>query len=81
MESAFNEMEEVSYELSFLLLANTFEKLRVHLFLEEFVHVNFKVSFKESLLSKSNLVHVGVHAHGLDFSHHLGLGLELGSLS
>ena len=63
LESALNEMEKVSYELRFLLFTNTFKKLGVHFLLEELIHVNLKVSLKESLLSKSNLVHVGVHAH------------------
>ena len=73
-------MEEVTYELSFVLFTNTLEELGVHLLLKELIHVDLEVSLEEGLLSQSNLMHVGVHAHGLDFSHHLSLGLELGSL-
>ena len=81
LESALDEMEEVSNEFGLLFLINTFEEFRVHLFLKELVGVNLQIGLEESLFSKSNLVHVGVHAHGFDFGHHLGLGLELGSLN
>jgi len=80
LESALDEMEKVSYELGFLLFIDFFEKLGVHLFLKELVHVNLEVSLKESLLSKSNLVHVVVHAHFFDLSHHLSLGLKFSGL-
>jgi len=81
LESALNEVEEVSYEFCFLFFINTLEEFRIHFFLKEFIGVNFQISLKESLFSKSNLVHVGVHAHLFDFSHHLGLRLEFGGLS
>lgn len=78
VESALNPVEEVSNELSLFLLSKVFHKLRVDLLLEELVHVNFQVGLEESLLSGADLVHVGVQAHGLDLSHHLGLRLDLG---
>ena len=77
-ESALDEVEEVTDELSFLLLVNTFEKLGVHFLLEVLVHVDFEIALQESLFSHGDLVHVSVHAHSLDFGHHLSLRLKLG---
>jgi len=75
LESTLNKMEEVSDERSFLCFINTFKKFRVHFLLEEFIHINFKISLKKSLLSKSNFMHVGVHAHRLNFRLHLRMTL------
>ena len=71
LESALNKVEEVSHELSFLLLINSSEEFSVHLSLEELVHIGLEISLKKSLFSKSNLMHVSVHAHGFNFSLHL----------
>ena len=71
LESALNKVEEVSNELSFMLLINFCEKFTVHLSLEELVHIGLEISLEKSLFSKSNLMHVSVHAHGFDFSLHL----------
>ena len=78
LESALDKVEEVTNKLCLVLLIDFLEKLGVHFLLEEFVHVNLEVSLNKGLLSKSYLVHVGIHAHGFDFSHHLGLRLGLG---
>lgn len=71
LESAFNEMEKVTNVLSFLHLINTFEEFWVHLLLEIFIQVNLKISFEESLLSDTDLMHIWSHAHSFNFSLHL----------
>lgn len=83
LESALNKVEEVSNKLCFLLLIDSFEKLSVHLSLEEFIQISLKISLKESLFSKSNLMHVRVHAHGFNIGLHLSsrFGLELSCIS
>ena len=83
LESALNKVEEVSDKLCFLLLIDSFEKLSVHLSLEEFIQISLKISLKESLFSKSNLMHVRVHAHGFNIGLHLSsrFGLELSCIS
>ena len=40
LESAFNKVEEVSNEFSFMLFINTFEEFTVHLSLEELIHIS-----------------------------------------
>jgi len=77
-ESALDEMEEVTNEFRFFFLADTFKKLRVHFLLEILVHINFKIGLQKSLFSHGDLMHVSVHAHSLDFGHHLSLRLKLG---
>jgi len=69
LESAFDEMEEVSNKFSLGSLINTFEKFWVHLCLEIFIHIDFKVALKKGLFSQLHFVHIGVHAHGFNFSH------------
>jgi len=80
IESALNPVEEVTNELCLLALVNTLEKVGVDFLLEELVHVDLKVCLEEGLFSGTDLVHVSVHAHSFDLSHHLGLGLDLGGL-
>ena len=77
-ESALDEVEEVSDEFGLLFLINAFEELRVHLLLKVFVDINLKIGLQKSFFSHGLLVHVGVHAHSLDFGHHLSLRLKLG---
>ena len=77
LESAFNEMEEISNEFGFLGLINTFKELGVHLLLEVFVHVNLKITLEKSFFSERHFVHIGIHTHVFDFGHHL---LLLGQL-
>ena len=43
LESAFNPVEEITNKLSLFLFWNSFKKLRVHLLLEIFIHINFKM--------------------------------------
>jgi hypothetical protein len=81
LESALDEVEEVSDELGLLLLVDTSKKLGIHLLLEEFVHVNLEISLKEGLFSNGDLVHVSIHAHSFNLRLHLLLGLDLNSLS
>jgi len=77
-ESALDEVEEVTDEFRLLLLTDTLEKLRVHFLLEVLVHIDFEIGLQESLFSHGDLMHVSVHAHSLDFGHHLSLRLKLG---
>ena len=63
LESAFDKVEEVANEFSFMLLIDSLEEFTVHLSLNELIHIGLKICLKESLFSKSNLMHVSVHAH------------------
>jgi len=77
LESALNKVEEVSNELSLVCLIDTLEERGIHLSLEVFIHIDLEVWLQEGLFLELELVHVSVHAHGLDFGHHLLLLREL----
>ena len=81
LESAFDKVEEVTNEFRFWSFIYTFEKFRIHFLLEELIQINFQVCFKKCLFSKSNLVHVSIHAHSFNFSLHLSLRFSLESSS
>lgn len=79
LESALNKVEEVSNKLSFMCFINSFKEFSVHFSLKEFIHISLEIGFKEGLFSKSNLMHVSVHAHWFNLSLHLGSWFSLES--
>ena len=80
-KSAFNPVEEISYKSGFLSFVDSLKELRVHLSLEELVHINLQVRLDKSLFSERDLVHVGVEAHLFNGTEHLCLGLDFRSFS